>query len=88
MRVTGGKIVRNLGNTYGGKWQFHAPAAFPLETEPAVTTEGRSGWASDCLDTSCERQFGGPQTVWTLHMHDKSHATVENRNMFPRVLRQ
>jgi len=74
MKVTGGKIVRNLGNKYGGKWQLHAPAAFPLETEPPVTIEERSGWASE--------------TVWTLHMRDKSHATVENRNMFPCVSRQ
>ena len=76
MRVNGGKIVSNLGNTYEGKWQLDAPAAFPLEKEPPVTTEERSGWASeivwtlhmsdklvdlrDCPDTSYERQIGGP----------------------------
>jgi len=50
------------------------PGRLPLETEPPVTTEERSGWASE--------------TVWTLHMSDKSPATVENQNMFLCVSRQ
>jgi len=73
MRVSEGKIVRNFGNTYRGEWQLHALAAFPLQTEHPLTTEERSGWASE--------------TVWTLYTSDKSPATVENRNMFPCVSR-
>jgi hypothetical protein len=73
MPVSRDETVRNLGSTYGDEWQLDAPAAFSLETQPPLTTEQRSGWASE--------------TVWTLHMSDKSTATVENRNVSLRLQR-